>query len=136
MSSSSWYKASTLQQGIPYLRHVFVPQPVMGKSPAALRAYIDGPDAVTGRPFMQEVFDALTKPLSEEETQQMSFDRSTPRFVDADSEDNLHQLFLDNNWTDKLPIRPAHRGTGGGHAGRDQPRPGRSGRAHASDSDA
>lgn len=97
-------RASTRQQGIPYLRLVFVPQPVMGQSPAKLREYIDGPDAVTGRPFMQEVFDALTKPLTEEETKQLTFDRSTPRFVDEDTEENLNQVFLDNNWTDKLPI--------------------------------
>ncbi len=76
----------------------------MGQSPAKLRAYIEGPDAVTGRPFMQEVFDALTKPLTEEETRQMSFSRSTPRWVDADTEENLHQLFLENRWTDQLPI--------------------------------
>ena len=31
-------------------------------------------------------------------------DRSTPRLVDADTEDNLHELFLRNNWTDMLPI--------------------------------
>jgi hypothetical protein len=97
-------QASTLQQGIPYLRHVFVPQPVMGKSPAQLRAYIDGPDAITGRPFMDEVFDALTRPLTSDETKQLSFDRSTPRLVDADTEENLHHLFLENNWTDQLPI--------------------------------
>ena len=30
--------------------------------------------------------------------------RSTPRLVEPDSEENLQQLFLDNNWTDKLPI--------------------------------
>jgi hypothetical protein len=97
-------RASCLQQGLPYLRHVFVPQPVMGQSPAKLRGYIDGADAVTGRPFMQEVFDALTKPLTAEETQQISFSRSTPRWVDADMEENLNQLFLENHWTDQLPI--------------------------------
>ena len=100
----SLVRTSTLQQGIPYLRLVFVPQPVMGQSPAKLREYIDGSDAVTGRPFMQEVLDALTKPLTEEETKQISFDRSTPQFVDEDTEDHLHQLFLEQNWTDKLPI--------------------------------
>jgi hypothetical protein len=30
--------------------------------------------------------------------------RSTPRLVEPDSEDALQQQFLDNNWTDKLPI--------------------------------
>src|SRR5262252_7297665 len=32
------------------------------------------------------------------------FERSTPRLVEPDTEENLHQQFLDNNWTDKLPI--------------------------------
>src|SRR5204862_117428 len=31
-------------------------------------------------------------------------DRSTPRLVEPDSEDNLHRLFLDRHWTDGLPI--------------------------------
>ena len=89
---------------MPRQRFVFVPQPVMGKSPAELRAYIDGPDAITGRPFMEEVFAALTRPLSEEDERRVRFDRSTPRLVEPDTEENLHQFFLDNNWTDKLPI--------------------------------
>ena len=97
-------RASALQQGIPDLRLVFVPQPVMGQSPAQLRAYINGPDAITGRPFMQEVFEALTKPPSKAETAPLAFDRTTPRFVEADTADNLRQLFLEKNWTDTLPI--------------------------------
>jgi hypothetical protein len=32
------------------------------------------------------------------------FERSTPRLLDPDTEDNLQRTFLDNNWTDKLPI--------------------------------
>ena len=39
--------------GMPHMRQVFVPQPVMGKSPEELRAYVDGNDPVTGRPVMQ-----------------------------------------------------------------------------------
>ncbi len=97
-------KASTLQQGIPYLRHAYVPQPVMGRTPDQLRAYVDGPDDVTGRPFMTEVIAALTRPPSTEETRRQAFDRSTPRFVDPDTEDNLHSLFVENSWTDMLPI--------------------------------
>ena len=100
----SLVRAACHQRGMPRQRFVFVPQPVMGKSPAELRAYIDGPDAITGRPFMEEVFAALTRPLSEEDERRVRFDRSTPRLVEPDTEENLHQFFLDNNWTDKLPI--------------------------------
>lgn len=90
--------------GMPRARYAFVPQPVMGKSPSELRAYVDGPDQVTGRPVMQEVIEGLTKPLDAEDLQDASFERSTPRLVEPDTEENLHQLFLENNWTDKLPI--------------------------------
>ena len=91
-------------RGIPNLRYVFVPQPVMGKSPAELRAYVDGNDPITGRPVMEEVIDALTKPLSEEDKKKVSFERSTPRSVEPDTEENLHRLFRENQWTDMLPI--------------------------------
>ena len=33
-----------------------------------------------------------------------AFERTTPRLVEPDTEDNLQQQFLDNNWTDGLPI--------------------------------
>ena len=33
--------------GMPRTRAVFVPQPVMGKSPQELRAYVDGNDPIT-----------------------------------------------------------------------------------------
>jgi hypothetical protein len=90
--------------GMPGLRQVFVPQPIMGKTPAELRAYVDGRDPLTGRPVMQEVIEGLTRPLDERELGGAELDRSTPRLVEPDSEDNLHRLFLDNHWTDMLPI--------------------------------
>ena len=97
-------RAQALARGMPKQRFVFVPQPVMGKSPAELRAYVDGADPVTGRPFMTEVMEALTRPVSAGEREVVSFDRSTPRLCEPDSEDNLNELFLRENWTDKLPI--------------------------------
>jgi len=90
--------------GMPGLRQVFVPQPVMGKSARELRAYVDGLDPVTGRPVMQEVLEGLTRPLEEGEPAAPAYDRSTPRLVGPDTEENLHRLFLDNHWTDCLPI--------------------------------
>src|SRR3954468_21578383 len=88
--------------GMPGLRQVYVPQPIMGKTAQQLRAYVDGIDPITGRPVMQEVIEGLTRPLPDDAG--VEFDRSTPRFVPADTEDNLAQLFLENHWTDGLPI--------------------------------
>ncbi len=90
--------------GMPGFRQVFVPQPVMGKSAHELRAYVDGRDPLTGRPVMQEVIEGLTRPFDDSELGPAEFDRSTPRLVEADTEDNLHRLFLDSHWTDYLPI--------------------------------
>src|SRR3982074_561546 len=90
--------------GIPRARAVFVPQPVMGKSAAELRAYVDGNDPVTGRPVMQEVIEGLTKPFDAQDLEKVVYERTTPRLVEPASEDELQRLFLDNKWTDKLPI--------------------------------
>src|SRR5262245_38066400 len=74
--------------GMPTTRQAFVPQPVVGRSPAALRAYIEGADPVNGRPFMQEVLEGLTSPL-DGDTTGLSFERSTPRLLEPDTEDSL-----------------------------------------------
>src|SRR5215468_4391293 len=97
-------RSVTQLNGMPRMRQVFVPQPVMGKTPQQLRAYIDGNDPVTGRPVMQEVIAGLTMPLDDEDLKQVTFERSTPRLVEPDTEENLHRLFQDNCWTDYLPI--------------------------------
>src|SRR5215475_1924285 len=72
--------------GMPGLRQVFVPQPIMGKTPAQLRAYVDGRDPITGRAVMQEVVDGLTRPFTDDELGPLDFDRSTPRLVEPDTE--------------------------------------------------
>ena len=90
--------------GMPHQRHAYVPQPVMGKTNDELWAYVNGPDPLTGRPLMEEVVEALTKPLGVEEQNPPDFDRSTPRFVEPDTDENLRRLFIENAWTDYLPI--------------------------------
>jgi len=97
-------RATALSMGMPRLRQAYVPQPVVGRSASDLRAYVDGTDPVSGRPFMQEVIEGLTTPLDEADLQGLSFERSTPRLLEADTEERLHQLFEENCWTDFLPI--------------------------------
>jgi len=93
-----------LANGMPTQRQAYVPQPLVDKSPADLRAYIEGTDPVSKHPFMQGIIEGLTKPLNENDLKGQSFERSTPRLLEPDSEDNLRQLFIDNHWTDFLPI--------------------------------
>src|SRR5437016_4220308 len=89
--------------GMPGLAQVFVPQPIMGKTPGELRAYVDGTDPTTGRSVMQEVIEGLTLPRDGARAR-VEYDRSTPRLVEADTEEHLHRVFLERNWTDHLPI--------------------------------
>jgi hypothetical protein len=97
-------RATALSMGMPRLRQAYVPQPVVDRSAADLRAYIDGNDRISGRPFMQEVLDGLTVPLDAADLQGVSFDRTTPRLLEPDTEDHLQRLFVENCWTDFLPI--------------------------------
>jgi len=97
-------RATALANGMPRTRQAFVPQPLVGRTAAELRAYVEGADPISKRPFVQEILDGITKPLDEQDLKGQSFERSTPRLLAPDTEDNLQRLFMDNHWTDYLPI--------------------------------
>ncbi len=90
--------------GMPRTRQVYVPQPLVGQTPEQLRGYIEGTDPISRRPFMQEVIEALTRPLDEDDLKGLTFERTTPRLVEPATEDDLRELFRQNNWTDHHPI--------------------------------
>ncbi|MGH9045164.1 MAG: UGSC family (seleno)protein [Acidimicrobiales bacterium] len=90
--------------GIPSLRNTFVPTPVPGRTSAELRAYIEGQDPISGRPFIDELLEGLTAPLTEDDMKGARFERTRPRLVDPGYEDELQELFLENGWTDQLPV--------------------------------
>ena len=96
--------AVTRANGMPTSRQAYVPQPVVDRSPEQLRAYIDGVDPVSSRPFMQEVIEGLSNPLDAADLEGLTFERTTPRLLEPGSEDNLRQLFETNGWTDHLPV--------------------------------
>ena len=93
-----------LANGMPTTRQAYVPQPLVDRTAADLRAYIEGPDPITARPFMQEIIEGLSSPLNDNDLKGVSFERSTPRLLEPDNEDNLQQLFMDEHWTDYLPV--------------------------------
>ena len=95
-------RSVTRVNGMPRMRQVYVPQPVMGK-PAELRAYIDGPDLTTGRPVMQEVIEGLNtpgrrRPRASASTAPLRAWWSRPARPICSSSS------WTGNWTDKLPI--------------------------------
>ncbi|MGH2520488.1 MAG: UGSC family (seleno)protein, partial [Chloroflexota bacterium] len=97
-------RAVARANGTPGMRQAYVPQPVMGKTPAELRAYVDGTDPVTKLPFMREVVDGLTGALSEDDVAGLSFERDSARLCEPGTEEQLRRFFLDQHWTDHLPI--------------------------------
>jgi len=99
-------RATALANGMPRTRQAFVPQPIVGRTPAELRGYIEGSDPISKRPFIQEILEGLSRPLDEQDSKGLSFERATPRLLAPDTEDNLQRLFMDNHWTDYLPIIP------------------------------
>jgi hypothetical protein len=90
--------------GMPTTRQAFVPQPVVGRSAQELRGYVEGEDPVNGGPFMQQVLEGLTQPLDDEDLKGVSFDRSAPRMLEPDTEESLQRRFVEERWSDLLPV--------------------------------
>src|SRR5262249_11755196 len=90
--------------GMPNARQAFVPTPLMNTPVPVLREYVEGNDPVHGRPFMAEVLDQLTRPVPSAELRGEDWDRATPRFVEADGEAEMQDLFRERHYTDSLPI--------------------------------
>jgi hypothetical protein len=87
------------------LRWSFPPYPVAWVPRETLKQYINGNDPVTGVKLMDEVIDALTRPLTEaEKNPEIPKRAKRPRLLEPDTEANLHRLFLEMGWTDGLPI--------------------------------
>ncbi len=97
-------RATALANGMPTTRQAYVPQPLVDRSPAQLRAYIEGTDPISKRPFMQEIIEALSGPLGDADRKGLSFERVHPRLLEPDSEENLQQFFMEQRWTDFLPV--------------------------------
>lgn len=97
-------RSVTRMAGLQDAPTVFVPQPVMGRTAEELRGYVEGLDPVSGVAVMREIIDALTIGLPAPEASRKPAPRTTPRLLAPGTEDALHELFLTNNWTDKLPI--------------------------------
>ena len=96
--------SATRVRGVKRLRRAFVPGTLADRTTAEIRAFVEGDDPITGRPFMEGVIAELTRPLDEEDLKGLTFERETPRVVEPDTEENLRRLFEENRWTDFLPI--------------------------------
>lgn len=89
---------------MPNQRFTFVPHPITGIPAATCRKYLEGIDPITRKPVLQEILAALTDPLSEADKKKGFIERPTPRLVAPDTAEKLNRMFLENGWTDGLPI--------------------------------
>jgi hypothetical protein len=88
-------------------RFVGVPFPFSGQPQSVLAKYVAGKDMVSGKPFMQAVVDALTKPRTANEKLSGRAPEAAgpePRLLPPDTPDNLQRLFMQRNWTDYNPV--------------------------------
>lgn len=92
--------AVTQDRGASRAPHVFIPQPLVGRSSAELFAYVNGEDPVSGRPVMSEVIAGLTEDVQPDESRE----HYRPRLLEPASEERLHELFRERGFTDQLPI--------------------------------
>lgn len=90
------------------IRYIAFPFPVAGQPRSVHHRYVfESRDAVSGKPMMRAFVDALTAPLSVQETYKGPApdpDPAESRFLGPDTEANLQRLFKDRDWTDYLPI--------------------------------
>ncbi len=87
------------------IRYAYPPYPVGWVSEETLKGYVAGDDPVTGKLLMPEMIDALTRPLTEEEKHPKVAKRAKrSRLLKKDTVKNYKRLFLENGWTDGMPI--------------------------------
>ena len=91
--------------GMP-IRYVAFPFPVAGQPKSVHKSYIEGKDLLSGKPMMQAIVDAFTKPLTDDEKKSgvPAGAVPEPRLLKPDTEAHLQRLFKDKEWTDFYPI--------------------------------
>jgi len=87
------------------LRWTFPPYPVGYISRETIRNYITGNDPVSGVPLLDEIIFALTSPLTDAEKNYKPVKRpERPRLLEPATEEEYQIMFLENGWTDGMPI--------------------------------
>jgi len=91
--------------GMP-IRYVAFPFPVAGQPRSVHKKYVEGKDLLTGKPMMQAIIDAVTKPLTDNEKIKGRAPEEVVehRLLNPDTEENLQRLFKDKEWTDYNPV--------------------------------
>jgi hypothetical protein len=98
-------KENAMTKGMPNLRFQFIRGPVWAKTPAELkRDVVDSKSPISGKPVMREIIEILTTPLTAEEKKTGEITRDKGPATFTDTPDRLQKMFLENRWTDFLPV--------------------------------
>ena len=98
-------KDVALTNGMPGIRIQYILGPIWGKTAQQLRKdVVLGTNPLTGGPVLQEIVDKLTRPLTAEEKRSGEVVRSKGPETFTGTEDELQQMFLEERYTDFLPI--------------------------------
>ncbi len=90
---------------MPGVRIQWIRGPVWGKTREQLRRdVVNGNNPISGKPVMQEIVEKLTKPLTAEEKRTGTIARNRGPETYTNTPENLQQLFLENRFTDFLPV--------------------------------
>ena len=96
---------TAFKKGVPNLRITYVPHPITDRSAELSDKYLQGNDPVSGKPILAEIMDSLTRPLTAEDKKTGFMEREKrPRFLKADTPENLQRMFQDKMWTDGMPV--------------------------------
>jgi hypothetical protein len=88
------------------IRYISIPFPFAGQPKSVHKQYVESTEALSGKPMMQAIIDALTVPLTDEEKFAGPAPDTVeePRLLPPDTAENLRRLFKDKEWTDYNPI--------------------------------
>ena len=92
------------KKGMPNFRFTFVPHPFANRPFEVHQEYLKGRDPISGKPVLEEIVEALTKPTADEERQTGTIERPAPRQLEPGTPEDLERIFLEKGWTDYLPI--------------------------------
>jgi hypothetical protein len=105
---SEFYQQETekaTNEGLPGLRTQWIKGPVWAKTREELRRdVVNGNNPKSGKPVMQEIVEKFTKPLTAEEKKTGEIVRTKGPDTFTDTPETLQAMFMDNRWTDFLPI--------------------------------
>ncbi len=92
------------KKGMPHLRFTFVPHPFANRPFEVHRRYLEGRDPISGKPVLDGIVDALTRPTTGDERKTGTIERPVPRLLESGTPEDLERIFLEKGWTDGLPI--------------------------------